>query len=85
MALATRRRRLAQLLFLACTGSFLLLVLAMALWPAFFAIRPGGGAFTLAMLAGAFEMALILAATVLFARAANALQDREEAMREQAS
>lgn len=76
--LARRRRRLAQYLFLACTGSFLVLVLAMALWPAIFAMRLGDSMVTLAMLFGALEMALILGATALFARAANALQDREE-------
>jgi len=75
---AIRRRRWAQRLFLACSGSFLLLVLAMTLWPAVFATRLGDSVFTLAMLAGALEMALILGATVLFSRAANALQERGE-------
>jgi len=77
-AAAIRRRRWAQRLFLACTGSFLLLVLTMALWPAVFATRLGDSVFTLAMLAGALEMALILGATVLFSRAANTLQERGE-------
>jgi len=80
-ALALRRRRLAQLLFLVTTVTFLLLVLAMALLPGAFAVRLGAGPITVAMLAAVLEIALIIVATALFARAANRLQDREEARR----
>jgi len=80
-ALALRRRRLAQLLFVVTTVSFLALVLVMALLPEVFATPLGGGPVTVAMVVAAIEIALILVATGLFARAANRLQDREEALR----
>lgn len=76
-----RRWRLAQLLFVVTTVTFLLLVVLMAAVPDFFARPIGYGPFTLAMLAAILEIALIVVATGLFARAANVLQDREAALR----